>query len=150
MSIIDIQSKSTIVNKSKKRVGRGIASGTGKTCGRGHKGQKSRSGVAIKGFEGGQMPIHRRLPKFGFNNPNKIVNKVLNLDSLQFFIDENLVDASKEINFSQLKNAGFLKRDNESFKILARGELKSKITIAGSFLSMPAKVKIESVGGTIL
>jgi len=150
MSISDIQSKSPSSNKIRKRVGRGIASGTGKTCGRGHKGQKSRSGVSIKGFEGGQMPIHRRLPKYGFNNPNKIVNTVVNVDTLQEYIDNKLIDSSKEINSVQLKSVGLLKRENDSFKVLARGDIKSKISISGSLVSKSAKEKIESAGGTIL
>jgi len=150
MSISDIQSKSPSSNKVRKRVGRGIASGTGKTCGRGHKGQKSRSGVSIKGFEGGQMPIHRRLPKYGFNNPNKIVNTVVNVDTLQEYIDNKLIDSSKEINSVQLKSVGLLKRENDSFKVLARGDIKSKISISGSLVSKSAKEKIESAGGAIL
>jgi large subunit ribosomal protein L15 len=150
MSISDIQSKSPSSNKVRKRVGRGIASGTGKTCGRGHKGQKSRSGVSIKGFEGGQMPIHRRLPKYGFNNPNKIVNTVVNVDTLQEYIDNKLIDSSKEINSVQLKSVGIIKREKDSFKVLARGDIKSKISISGSLVSKSAKEKIESAGGTIL
>ncbi|MBT4922698.1 MAG: 50S ribosomal protein L15 [Rickettsiales bacterium] len=150
MSVIDILSQSTIKNSGRKRVGRGMSSGTGKTCGRGHKGQKSRSGVAIKGFEGGQMPIHRRLPKYGFNNPNKKYYQLINLDVLQELIDSKSLDVSKEINGEALCSANLLKKANVAYKVLGRGEIKSPISINTAFISKSAREKIEKIGGKIL
>ena len=150
MSIQEIQKHSTIKNKKSKRVGRGIASGTGKTCGRGHKGQKSRSGVSIKGFEGGQMPIHRRLPKYGFNNPNKKAFKLINLDLLQSYIDSKLIDPSNNIDANQFLNANLIGKSTDSFKILGRGELKTKVNVNCAFISKSAREKIEKIGGKIV
>ena len=130
-------------NKPRKRVGRGMASGTGKTAGRGHKGQKSRSGVAIKGFEGGQMPIHRRLPKRGFNNIFSDKPEVINLVQLQDFIDRKKIDASKEINAEVLINAGLVKKSN--IKLLGSGELKVKVTIVLEKISKSAAEKIAKL-----
>lgn len=150
MSVIDVIAQSTIKNKGRKRVGRGIASGTGKTAGRGQKGQKSRSGVAIKGFEGGQMPIHRRLPKYGFNNPNKKYYQLINLDVLQSLIDNKVIDASKEINGEVLCNANLIKKADVEYKVLGRGEIKSPITINVALISKTARDKIEQTGGKVL
>ncbi|MBT4989545.1 MAG: 50S ribosomal protein L15 [Rickettsiales bacterium] len=150
MSVIDILSKSTIQNTKRKRVGRGMSSGYGKTCGRGHKGQKSRSGVSINGFEGGQMPIHRRLPKYGFNNPNKKYYQLINLDILQSLIDNKVIDSTKEVNSDQLYAARILKRITDEYKVLGRGDIKSAITINASLISKSAREKIEKIGGKIL
>jgi ribosomal protein L15, bacterial/organelle len=114
---------------SKKRLGRGVGSGLGKTSGKGHKGQKSRSGVSIKGFEGGQMPIHRRLPKRGFNKHNRKVYRILNLGDLQTVIDNGKIDIKKEINNSVILSAGVIKNLKDGIRILARGKITSKVNI---------------------
>ena len=110
---------------SKKRLGRGVGSGLGKTSGKGHKGQKSRSGVSIKGFEGGQMPIHRRLPKRGFNKHNRKVYRILNLGDLQKVIDNGKIDIKKEINSSVILSSGVIKNLKDGIRILARGKIIS-------------------------
>ena len=135
--------------KPKKKLGRGIGTGKGKTSGRGIKGQKSRSGVAIKSFEGGQMPLYRRLPKRGFNPLNK--NKVakINLDQLQNFIDNKRVDPSNLINLENLKKNNIIKKTYLKFKILANGNLKTKLDIEADYSSVAAKEKIEKIGGII-
>ena len=137
------------LNKSKIRVGRGIGSGKGKTSGRGVKGQKSRSGVAIKSFEGGQMPLYRRLPKRGFNPIKK--NKVakVNLDQLQSFLDKNRISTSTIINLESLKKSKIINKVFDKFKILGNGNLKSKIDIEADFSSISAKDKIEKLGGVL-
>ena len=114
---------------SKKRLGRGVGSGLGKTSGKGHKGQKSRSGVSIKGFEGGQMPIHRRLPKRGFNKHNRKVYRILNLGDLQKVIDNGKIDIKKEINNSVILSSGIIKNLKDGIRILARGKITSKVNI---------------------
>ena len=114
---------------SKKRLGRGVGSGLGKTSGKGHKGQKSRSGVSIKGFEGGQMPIHRRLPKRGFNKHNRKVYRILNLGDLQKVIDNGKIDIKKEINSSVILSSGVIKNLKDGIRILARGKITSKVNI---------------------
>ncbi len=132
--------------KSKKRIGRGIGSGTGKTSGKGHKGQKARSGVAIKGFEGGQMPIHRRLPKRGFNNIFRKEYVPINLGTLQKLIDEKKISVDKPLDFETLLKVGLLKKNN-NIKILAKGDFKSKLTFKGFNFSKNAKNIIEKNGG---
>src|SRR3546814_4712751 len=113
-------------NKNRKRIGRGIGSGKGKTAGQGHKGQKARSGVAIKGFEGGQMPLHRRLPKRGFNNIFASNFKVVNLGRLQGAIDAGRLDASKPVDAAALRAAGIVKSAPDGIRLLAKGELRSE------------------------
>ena len=135
--------------KSKKRIGRGIGSGTGKTSGKGHKGQKARSGVAIKGFEGGQMPIHRRLPKRGFKNIFRTEYVPINLGIIQKLIDEKKISAAKPLHIETLLKVGLLKKKNNYIKILAKGEFKSKITFIGFNFSKSAKIIVEKNGGTI-
>ena len=136
--------------KTKKiRVGRGIGSGKGKTSGRGVKGQKSRSGVAIKSFEGGQMPLYRRLPKRGFNSINK--NKIgkLNLGDLQLFIESKRIKSSEKIDIKYLHSSKILKKKYEKIKILGQGEIKNKLNIEVHFLSNSAKEKLSKNGSTI-
>ena len=132
--------------KSKKRIGRGIGSGTGKTSGKGHKGQKARSGVAIKGFEGGQMPIHRRLPKRGFKNIFRKEYVPINLGVIQKLIDEKKISVEKPLNLETLLKVGLLKKKN-NIKILAKGEFKSKLKFIGFNFSKNAKNIIEKNGG---
>lgn len=134
-------------NKSSTRLGRGIGSGKGKTCGRGVKGQKSRSGVAIKGFEGGQMPIHRRLPKRGFKNYNRKVFEVVNLYDLQDAVDNKKIDASKDITIEVLIAAGLVDGKSDGVKILGSGELKAKLSISADKASESAQKAIEKAGG---
>lgn len=135
--------------KDRKRVGRGIGSGTGKTGGRGVKGQKSRSGVAIKGFEGGQMPIHRRLPKRGFNNIFAKKFVAVNLGRLQTAIDAGRVDAGKPIDGAVLKEAGVIRRVKDGVRILGGGELTSKVSLDVAGASASAIAAIEKAGGSI-
>ena len=136
--------------KNRKRIGRGIGSGTGKTSGKGHKGQKARSGVSIKGFEGGQMPIHRRLPKRGFTNINRINFTELNLCKIQKLIDSNKIDPKKIINYKTLLDLGLVKSNKTRIKLLAKGEIKNKIDIEVSAFSNSAKEIIEKAGGSII
>ena len=136
--------------KSRKRIGRGIGSGTGKTSGKGHKGQKSRSGVSIKGFEGGQMPIHRRLPKRGFTNINRIIYTELNLDNIQKLIDGKKIDPKKTISYKTLLDLGLVKSKKTKIKILGKGDIKVKIDIEVSAFSKSAKASIEKIGGTVI
>ena len=136
-------------NKKKIRVGRGIGSGKGKTSARGHKGQKSRSGVAIKSFEGGQMPLYRRLPKRGFNTIKKNKIAKINLDQLQSFVDQKRVDLENLINLESLKKNNIINKSYSKFKILANGNLTSKLDIEADFTSIAAREKIEKIGGTI-
>tara|TARA_Y100000991_G_scaffold210517_1_gene191877 strand:+ start:1157 stop:1654 length:498 start_codon:yes stop_codon:yes gene_type:complete len=136
--------------KNRKRIGRGIGSGTGKTSGKGHKGQKARSGVSIKGFEGGQMPIHRRLPKRGFTNINRINYTELNLGKIQKLIDSNKIDPKKIINYKILLDLGLVKSNKTRIKLLAKGEIKNKIDIEVSAFSNSAKEIIEKAGGSII
>ena len=136
-------------NKKKIRVGRGIGSGKGKTSSRGHKGQKSRSGVSIKSFEGGQMPLYRRLPKRGFNPINKEKIAKINLDQIQSFVDKKRIDPLNQINLETLKKNNIINKSYSKFKILGNGNLTSKIDIEANFFSVTAKEKIEKLGGTI-
>ena len=139
----------TKINKLKLGVGRGIGSGKGKTSGRGVKGQKSRSGVAIKSFEGGQMPLYRRLPKRGFNPINKEKIAKINLDQIQSFVDKKRIDPLNQINLETLKKNNIINKSYSKFKILGNGNLTSKIDIEANFFSVTAKEKIEKLGGTI-
>ncbi len=137
-------------HKSKKiRVGRGIGSGKGKTSSRGVKGQKSRSGVSIKSFEGGQMPLYRRLPKRGFNPINKNDVAVINLGDLQKLIDAKKISADEKININTLKKSKIFRKSINKFKVLSNGDLKFKIDIEADYSSKIAKVKIEKAGGQI-
>ena len=137
------------INKSKIRVGRGIGSGKGKTSGRGVKGQKSRSGVAIKSFEGGQMPLYRRLPKRGFN-PISINNiAIMNLEKIQFFIDKKTIKNSDILNADLLKKLNLINKNSKKLKILGTGELKVKVNIEANLASKSAINKVEKVGGSI-
>lgn len=133
----------------KKRLGRGIGSGKGKTSGRGVKGQKSRSGASIGGFEGGQMPIYRRLPKRGFTNIFAKEIASVNVGMIQKFIDEKRLDASKEINAEVLVNAGLLRSTKLPVKVLGKGELKAKINLHVNAFSASAKELIEKAGGSL-
>ena len=135
--------------KGRMRVGRGPGSGKGKTAGRGVKGQKSRSGVAIAGFEGGQMPLHMRMPKRGFNNPNALKLAEVNLWRLQEAVDAGKLDASAEINGAALVAAGVLRREKDGVKLLGKGELKSKIEITVYSASASAKAAVEKAGGKV-
>ena len=135
--------------KSKKRLGRGIGSSKGKTSGRGHKGQKSRSGVAIKSFEGGQMPLYRRLPKRGFNSINKINIARINLDKIQSFIDQKKINPNNNINSELLKKLKIINKNSQKLKILGNGDIKLKINIEADSISKSAKKKLEKVGGLI-
>ena len=137
------------INKPKIRVGRGIGSGKGKTSGRGVKGQKSRSGVAIKSFEGGQMPLYRRLPKRGFNSISKTKIEVINLQDLQKLIDNKKISPETKININTFKKCKLFKKSVNQYKILSNGEIKSKIDIEADYSSKTAKDKIEKVGGLI-
>ena len=137
------------INKSKIRVGRGIGSGKGKTSGRGVKGQKSRSGVAIKSFEGGQMPLYRRLPKRGFNPIKREKIAILNLDKIQSFIDKKTIDTSSILNTSLLKKLRLINKNSIKLKILGTGEIKNKINIEADLASKSAQEKLEKIGGYI-
>ncbi len=146
MSILNNNLK---IKTSKKRLGRGIGSGKGKTSGRGVKGQKSRSGVAIKSFEGGQMPLYRRLPKRGFNPINKKKIAKINLDQIQNFLDRKKIDSSNDITLESLKKVKIINKSYFKFKILANGNLSSKINIEADYSSLSAKEKIEKAGGVL-
>ena len=139
----------TKTNEKKIRPGRGIGSGKGKTSGRGVKGQKSRSGVAIKSFEGGQMPLYRRLPKRGFNPINKKKIAKINLDQLQNFVDKKRIDPSNLINLESLKKNNIINKSYLKFKVLGNGKLTSKIDIEVDYSSISAKEKIENLGGVL-
>ncbi|MCY6380847.1 50S ribosomal protein L15 [Hoeflea prorocentri] len=132
-----------------KRVGRGIGSGKGKTGGRGVKGQKSRSGVAIKGFEGGQMPIYRRLPKRGFTNIFAKNFNVVSVGRLQAAVDAKKLDAKKTVDAAALKDAGVIRREKDGVRVLSDGELKAKLTLEVAGASKTAIEKIEKAGGSI-
>ena len=144
-------SLNTLTNlKTKKiRVGRGIGSGKGKTSGRGVKGQKSRSGVAIKSFEGGQMPLYRRLPKRGFNPIQKENIAILNLDKIQSFINKKTINTNDILNSSSLKKLKLINKNSKKLKILGSGEIKDKINIEADLASKSALEKLEKIGGSI-
>lgn len=135
--------------KNRKRIGRGIGSGTGKTAGRGVKGQKSRSGVSLLGFEGGQMPLYRRLPKRGFNNIFAKSFAAFNIGDLQKAVDAKKLDAKAVVNEAALREAGMLKGRYDGVRILARGELKAKLNVEVAGASKAAIAAIEKAGGKI-
>lgn len=137
-------------HRPRKRVGRGIGSGLGKTSGKGQKGQKSRSGVSLLGFEGGQMPLFRRMPKRGFTNIFRKEFQVINLGGLQKAVDEGKLDAKKPINAEVLKAAGLIKKLKDGIRLLAKGELKAKLTIEVSGASKAAVEGVEKAGGTLV
>ena len=134
---------------SKKRLGRGIGSGKGKTSGRGHKGQKSRRGVAIKSFEGGQMPLYRRLPKRGFNSFKNNSIAIINIDNIQKFIDTKKIKSSDKIDITLLKKLKLVNSKIKKIKILGNGNLKDKINLEVDFISKSAKDKLSKNGSTI-
>ena len=136
-------------NKKKIRVGRGIGSGKGKTSARGHKGQKSRSGVAIKSFEGGQMPLYRRLPKRGFRSLNKNITAILNLSKIQNIIDKSKNEIKNSLDLKILKEKNLINKKYLKLKILGSGEIKKNIEISAHFASKQALAKIEKAGGKI-
>ena len=137
------------VKKKKIRPGRGIGSGKGKTSGRGHKGQKARSGIAIKSFEGGQMPLYRRLPKRGFNSIKKNNIAILNFQQLQKYISKGKLSNKRLINLSELKKNKILKNKIDKIKLLGNGDMKDKIYIEVDFISKSAKEKIEKNGSSV-
>ena len=137
------------INKSKMRVGRGIGSGKGKTSGRVVKGQKSRSGVAIKSFEGGQMPLYRRLPKRGFNPIARENIAILNLEKIQFYIDKKHINPNEVVNSSILKKLKLINKNSNKLKILGSGQVKDKINIEADLASKSAIEKLEKIGGSI-
>ena len=137
------------IKKNKIRVGRGIGSGKGKTSGRGVKGQKSRSGVAIKSFEGGQMPLYRRLPKRGFNPIIKKNIAILNLNKIQAYLDKNSIKSTDTLNSELLKKLKLINKNSNKLKILGSGEIKVKINIEADLASKSAVDKLEKIGGSI-
>ena len=144
------QIKSTLTsNKKRKRVGRGSGSGIGKTSGRGVKGQKSRSGVSINGFEGGQMPLYRRLPKRGFNPISKDRVAILNLEKIQLYIDKKNINPNEVLNSVLLKKLKIINKNSKKLKILGTGEVKNKINIEADLASKTAIEKLEKIGGSI-
>ncbi|WP_375617728.1 MULTISPECIES: 50S ribosomal protein L15 [unclassified Bartonella] len=136
--------------KNRKRVGRGIGSGMGKTGGRGVKGQKSRSGVSLNGFEGGQMPIYRRLPKRGFRNFFAKTYNEVSLGRIQLAVDAGKLNIEKPVDMVSLKEAGIIRREKDGVRLLSAGDLKTKITFHVSGASQAARVKIEKVGGQVI
>ena len=134
---------------ARKRLGRGIGSGTGKTAGRGHKGQKSRSGVSLRGFEGGQMPLYRRLPKAGFKNPFRKDFREVNLGRLQQAVEAGKLDAGKPVTEQALVEAGVIKTRRDGVRILAKGELNTKLNLEVSGASKAAIEAIEKAGGSV-
>ena len=147
--MITLNTTEKVISK-KMRVGRGIGSGKGKTSGRGIKGQKSRSGVAIKSFEGGQMPLYRRLPKRGFKPINKIKIATINLEKIQNFIDKKTISSTNKIDVKLLKKLKIINKNSQKLKILGTGEIKIKINIEADLISKSAKEKLEKIGGAIL
>ena len=146
--MINLNSTSTIKEK-KIRPGRGIGSGKGKTSGRGHKGQKSRRGVAIKSFEGGQMPLYRRLPKRGFNPIKRVDVAKLNLGKIQSYIDRKKIKSGEKIDLDLLKKLKLINKKSYKIKILGTGELKDKIDLEVDFVSKSVKVKLDKTGSTV-
>ena len=135
--------------KKRKRVGRGVGSGTGKTGGRGIKGQKSRSGVAINGYEGGQMPLYQRLPKRGFNKPNRKAFAVINLGLIQKFIDAKKLDAASAITEDVLIESGLVRRKLDGIRVLAKGDITAKVTLEVTGASKSAVAAVEKAGGSL-
>jgi large subunit ribosomal protein L15 len=147
--MIALNSTGKVISK-KMRVGRGIGSGKGKTAGRGMKGQKSRSGVAINSFEGGQMPLYRRLPKRGFNPIDKIKVAKINLEKIQTFIEKKTISSTDTIDVKLLKKLKIINKNSQMLKILGTGEIKVKVNIEADLISKSAKEKLEKIGGSIL
>ena len=147
--MITLNTTGKVISK-KMRVGRGIGSGKGKTSGRGVKGQKSRSGVAIKSFEGGQMPLYRRLPKRGFNPIDKVKIVKINLEKIQTFIEQKTISSSETIDIKLLKKLKIINKNSQKLKILGTGEIKVKINVEADLISKSAKEKLEKIGGSIL
>ena len=135
--------------KARKRIGRGVGSGTGKTGGRGIKGQKSRSGVAINAYEGGQMPLYQRLPKRGFNKPNRKSFAVINLNVLQKFVDAGKIDAKKPVDEDVLVASGLVRRKLDGIRLLAKGEITSKLDLTVTGASAAAVAAVEKAGGKV-
>jgi large subunit ribosomal protein L15 len=148
MQLTDLKDNAGAV-KARKRVGRGIGSGSGKTAGRGVKGQKSRSGVAIKGFEGGQMPIHMRLPKRGFNNPTRLKFTEINLGRLQAAVDEGKLDAKAPVTAETMVAAGLIRRSRDGVRLLGNGEIKAGLQIEVAGATASAVKAVESAGGAV-
>ncbi|MEC8099612.1 MAG: 50S ribosomal protein L15 [Pseudomonadota bacterium] len=148
LKLNNIVDKSSL--KKSKRIGRGIGSGKGKTSGAGHKGQKSRSGVAIKGFEGGQMPLHRRLPKRGFTNPFRKVFAIVNFSDIDKAINNKKLSLEKEISANELIKAGIIRKKFFGVKLLADGKLKHKVTIKVNRASKKAKEEIAKIKGKLI
>jgi len=146
MKLNELKNKSS---KRKKRLGRGIGSGKGKTCGRGHKGQKSRSGVAIKSFEGGQMPLYRRLPKRGFKKIKNTKIALINLSRIQEIINKKKISLSTKINLPNLQKSKLINNKYKKLKLLGFGEIKEKFDFEVNFVSKSAKDKIEKSGGKV-
>ncbi len=136
-------------SKERTRVGRGIGSGKGKTGGRGVKGQKSRSGVAIKGFEGGQMPLHQRLPKRGFTKPNRARYAEVKLGRLQQAIDAEKLDSKKPVDAAALVEAGVIRRERDGVRLIGGGDLKTKLDLHVAGASKPAAAAVEKAGGSV-
>ncbi|HMM15338.1 MAG: 50S ribosomal protein L15 [Parvibaculum sp.] len=149
MTTLNTISDNPGARKSRIRVGRGIGSTKGKTGGRGVKGQKSRSGVAVKGYEGGQMPIHMRLPKRGFKNPFRLDFNVLNLDRVQAAVDAGKLDAKAKVDAEALVKAGVIRRAKDGVRLLGRGELKAKLAFEVAGASEGAKAAVEKAGGSV-
>ena len=147
MQLNKLHSKSL---KSKKRLGRGIGSSKGKTSGRGHKGQKSRSGVAIKSFEGGQMPLYRRLPKRGFRNFKKKSVAMVNLSKIQELLSSKKIKSNVKINLSELQKIKIINKRYKKLKLLGSGDIKEKLDIEANVVSKSAKSKIEKIGGKVI
>ena len=135
--------------KSKKRLGRGIGSSKGKTCGRGHKGQKSRSGVAIKSFEGGQMPLYRRLPKRGFKNFRRKNIAMIDLSKIQKSFENKKITPNNKVNLSSLQKSKLVNKKYKKFKLLGSGDIKEKFDVEVNFISSSAQEKIEKLGGKV-
>ena len=146
MKLNTLKSKSS---KNKKRLGRGIGSGKGKTCGRGHKGQKSRSGVAIKSFEGGQMPLYRRLPKRGFKSIKNKAIAIINLSRIQEIVNNKKILPDIKINLQNLQKSNLINNKYKKLKLLGSGEIKEKFDFEVDFISKSAKDKIEKSGGKV-
>ena len=146
MKLNELNNKSS---RSKKRLGRGIGSSKGKTCGRGHKGQKSRSGVAIKSFEGGQMPLYRRLPKRGFKSIKNKGIALMNLSRIQEIINKNKISLNTKINLQNLQKSNLINNKYKKLKLLGSGDIKEKFDFEVDFISESAKEKIEKSGGKV-
>ena len=146
---VELNSLHYKIKLKKIRLGRGIGSGKGKTSGRGHKGQKSRRGVAIKSFEGGQMPLYRRLPKRGFNSFKNLKIAKINLDKIQMFIDKKTLNSTDTINAEILKKLKIINKNSKKLKILGKGEIKHKINIQTDLISKSAIEKLKKIGGSV-